>query len=224
MTVLSPQCDFLYCYDDIFILNQGPGLCIAGLKGSDLHGQICYRENVKYPMKNSISFRIKLRQREDIEYRLSSWPALITRFMGPKWGPSGPDRTQVGPMMAPWTLLSGWLHIKYRQYLTRIMVHNLFIFSWIGINLCHPYLSGLLHWHWGNLLFGPVPVNKHWRMWVNHSYESTDNWTRPSTYYITIMAFQISYRQIPFFFPYHLALLPFMFLCTAKWVSGSDLG
>ena len=33
---------------------------------------------------------------------------LITRFMGPTWGPSGADRTQVGPMLAPWTLLSGY--------------------------------------------------------------------------------------------------------------------
>ena len=32
---------------------------------------------------------------------------LRTRFMGPTWGPSGTDRTQVGPMLAPWTLLSG---------------------------------------------------------------------------------------------------------------------
>ena len=34
-------------------------------------------------------------------------PALIARFMGPTWGPSGSDRAQVGPMLAPWTLLSG---------------------------------------------------------------------------------------------------------------------
>ena len=34
-------------------------------------------------------------------------PPLITRFMGPTWDPSGADRTQVGPMLAPWTLLSG---------------------------------------------------------------------------------------------------------------------
>ena len=34
---------------------------------------------------------------------------LITRFMEPTWGPSGADRTQVGPMLAPWTLLSGYL-------------------------------------------------------------------------------------------------------------------
>ena len=32
---------------------------------------------------------------------------LITRFTGPTWGLSGADRTQVGPMLAPWTLLSG---------------------------------------------------------------------------------------------------------------------
>ena len=40
---------------------------------------------------------------------------LKPRFMGPTWGPSGADRTQVGPMLAPWTLLSGlasnnWFH------------------------------------------------------------------------------------------------------------------
>ena len=33
--------------------------------------------------------------------------ALIARFMGPTWGTSGADRTQVGLMLAPWTLLSG---------------------------------------------------------------------------------------------------------------------
>ena len=31
----------------------------------------------------------------------------IARFMGPTWGPPGADRTKVGPMFAPWTLLSG---------------------------------------------------------------------------------------------------------------------
>ena len=36
-----------------------------------------------------------------------SLSSLIARFMGPTWGPSGADRTQVGPMLAPWTLLSG---------------------------------------------------------------------------------------------------------------------
>ena len=31
----------------------------------------------------------------------------IAQFMGPTWGSSGADRTQVGPTMAPRTLLSG---------------------------------------------------------------------------------------------------------------------
>ena len=41
------------------------------------------------------------------------WLPILTipdkRFMGPTWGPSGADRTQVGPMLAPWTLLYGML-------------------------------------------------------------------------------------------------------------------
>ena len=32
---------------------------------------------------------------------------LIARFMGPTRGPFRADRTPVGPMLAPWTLLSG---------------------------------------------------------------------------------------------------------------------
>ena len=38
--------------------------------------------------------------------------SLIARFMGPTWGPSGADRTQVSPMLSPWTFLSGlYLHL-----------------------------------------------------------------------------------------------------------------
>ena len=34
---------------------------------------------------------------------------LMARLMGPTWDPPGADTTQVGPMLAPWTLLSGQL-------------------------------------------------------------------------------------------------------------------
>ena len=34
--------------------------------------------------------------------------SLTARFMGPTWGPSGAPRTQVDPMLAPRTLLSGY--------------------------------------------------------------------------------------------------------------------
>ena len=32
----------------------------------------------------------------------------IAKFIGPKWGPPGSCRPQMGPMLAPWTLLSGY--------------------------------------------------------------------------------------------------------------------
>ena len=38
--------------------------------------------------------------------QMARLPAPIARFMGLTWGPSGANRTQVGPMLAPWTLLS----------------------------------------------------------------------------------------------------------------------
>ena len=32
------------------------------------------------------------------------------RFMGPTWGPPGSCRPQIGPILAPWTLLSGYIY------------------------------------------------------------------------------------------------------------------
>ena len=37
---------------------------------------------------------------------------LIARLMGPTWGPSGADRSQVGPRLVPWTLLSGYIWVR----------------------------------------------------------------------------------------------------------------
>ena len=45
----------------------------------------------------------------DVKINLAVY-TLIARFTGPTWGPSGSDRTQVGPMLAPWTLLSGYIN------------------------------------------------------------------------------------------------------------------
>ena len=33
--------------------------------------------------------------------------------MGPTWGPPGSCRPPMGPMLAPWTLLSGLAHVQY---------------------------------------------------------------------------------------------------------------
>ena len=53
--------------------------------------------------------RVAVPKTETVQWR--QWPnyaaTLIARLMGPTWGSSGANRTQVGPMLAPWTLLSG---------------------------------------------------------------------------------------------------------------------
>ena len=55
-----------------------------------------------------------------------SWTTLIARFMRSTWGPSGADRTQVGPMLAPWDLLSG-----YPKYSLKICVlQKSYIWRW----------------------------------------------------------------------------------------------
>ena len=41
--------------------------------------------------------------------------SLITRFMEPTWCTSWADRTQVGPMLAPWTLQSGVVCVQERR-------------------------------------------------------------------------------------------------------------
>ena len=50
---------------------------------------------------------LRILQLEPIRtHGLSNEATLIARFMGPTWGPSGADRTQVDPMLPPWTLPS----------------------------------------------------------------------------------------------------------------------
>ena len=48
------------------------------------------------------------------EYQNILFIPLIAKFMGPPLGPSGAARTQVGPMLAPWSLLSGtWCFVGW---------------------------------------------------------------------------------------------------------------
>ena len=48
------------------------------------------------------------------DFPLSIKRSLIARFMGPTWGLPGAAGTQVGPVLATWTLLSG---VRYHQML-----------------------------------------------------------------------------------------------------------
>ena len=66
----------------------------------------------KLPIKINTAFQQGYIRAHDIQekelYKSKYYTnTLIARFMGPTLGPSGANRTQVGPMLAPWTLLSG---------------------------------------------------------------------------------------------------------------------
>ena len=67
---------------------------------------------ISYPLRYIQSQKRPLAKRVSNWHTTTSLPFLIARFMGPTWGPPGADRTQVGPMLAPWTLLSGLLSIR----------------------------------------------------------------------------------------------------------------
>ena len=44
----------------------------------------------------------------------------IAKFMGPTWGPPGSCRPQMGPMLAPWTLLLGFVIWGQRMTVLRV--------------------------------------------------------------------------------------------------------
>ena len=49
-----------------------------------------------------------------MEVSIMTNAAQIARFMAPTWAPPGSCRPQTGPMLVPWTLLSGW-HRQWRK-------------------------------------------------------------------------------------------------------------
>ena len=89
---------------------------------------------------------------------LPSKRTQLARFMGQTWGASGADRTQVGLMLAPWTLLSGDVFngdrtINVLQNTLSYMHIILLDFSLLRLNcrfcckiiyMSHSYSSGLV--------------------------------------------------------------------------------
>ena len=91
-------------------------------------------------------------------YGWNKVPSLIARFMGPTWGPSGADRAQVGPMLGPWTLPSGYClrsrasvigifwhldtraNISFLSFVNCVFIHGTIIFLF-----CLPELY-FMHW------------------------------------------------------------------------------
>ena len=68
--------------------------------------------------------------------------------MGPTWGPSGADRIQVGPMLAPWTLLSGECCETRENYSFTITYTIITMMKWYHIIM----VSWVLCWPVGEIL------------------------------------------------------------------------
>ena len=57
-----------------------------------------------------IVFDIKITTHTWIHHVNQDIMPQISKFMGPTWGPPGSCRPQMGPMLAPWSLLSGAIY------------------------------------------------------------------------------------------------------------------
>ena len=66
-------------------------------------------------------------RRSKVYQLLTSYPTQIAKFMGSTWGPPGSCRPQMGPMLAPWTLLSGYGNINV--YLRCSLTHSMCLWS-----------------------------------------------------------------------------------------------
>ena len=70
--------------------------------------------------------------------------SLIARFVGQTWGPSGADRTQVGPMLALWTLNLGLFESQCRYPIFEISQCNSFKKIIVKIHAISNMASGML--------------------------------------------------------------------------------
>ena len=85
----------------------------------------------------------------------------IARFMGPTWGPPGSCRTQMGPMIAPWTLLlrySDW-KVMGEEAPWTTLIHHVFgsLYQW-------PMLTSSME---SRLQLYTIDIWSHCRLWSN---------------------------------------------------------
>ena len=79
----------------------------------------------------------------------------ITKFMGPTWGPPGCCWPQMGPMLAPWTFLSGYSNIAWSKRGIAARIWSIYVIWWSRAPLVHVMACGLFqcqdikfrYWH-----------------------------------------------------------------------------
>ena len=99
------------------------------------HSSICWYCTWFGSSNNSTCVRLWTHKRQSIHQGQGQdfWSiTLIARFMVPTWGPSGANRTQVSPMLSPWTYLGSFeyfgKHLRSRRYENWIDTPRQFMF------------------------------------------------------------------------------------------------
>ena len=88
----------------------------------------------------------------------------IAKFMGPAWGPPGACWPQMGPTLAPWTLLSGYLSVGSLKYWISLLTN-------LSTNVAVPEVA---------LIEGPVLPNDSGSEWTS---QCDSHWLRNKYYH-----------------------------------------
>ena len=105
----------------------------------------------------------------------------IPRFVGPTWGPPGSCRPQMGPMLAPWTLLSG---IPSMRYVAWCHSRDYYLY------LVTPHLCQIFGIHLMNVLWVPN---------LQMSYSDLIKWLETRTRVLSIRALQALHHDICYY-------------------------
>ena len=102
-----------YYIADALMIHIEQSLRITAAQEVNASDFIMYTQRFDCSRMDQVDLRLELEQTRNqsrgraLPSMMKRKGSLIARFKGPTWGPSGADRTQVGPMLTPWTLPSG---------------------------------------------------------------------------------------------------------------------
>ena len=124
----------------------------------------------------------------------------IARFMGPTWGPSGVDRTQVGPMLAPWT----FLFQKLYNGEDCIYVYIVVSISWAFVRSIH--INLLISWGLGDQWLLTIMVLKAEYYWIIRGITRLQMYMQRHATILCMINSTLSSMGNDFLCPYHLSV------------------
>ena len=103
------------------VANSGFRLSSSNMQvNSILEGESERKKNTKYYSKYLYFQRdMNIGTCNIIHRHYRHYLSQIAKFMGPTWDPPGTCRPQMGPMLAPWTLLSG-MHYHWWKWSAKV--------------------------------------------------------------------------------------------------------